>query len=437
MAPSNALPKDWTTAGRIPSYQDWLTETNRGAFKPRSKLLQRVDQAIKQWNLTPNADTTITLSNAIDVWRRSNPEWEKRNKTGTISKTMSALAHFKRLDFHAKFTSADVMALQCIREEREALLQRFIGKDVTFKGKHVRAKLKEAVDDFKSDVRAAPGYVQKLTPQQAVNDLQGALTKMAAAIFCVDNLTVIGDIMSYISPLIGQCAASAAPFVSNITGIYNCCSTLAIACKKVYEENDAWKHVPYAIDTGTPSAAFKGLSKCMERETNSALASAANASVSFAAQTALIFADGGVFSGPAVGLASWMASVSQTLMLLAMEWRATNKYNELIAAAKASQDKLDWDVFKVYPLIGCYYLVIGNTSDIIPIDYFGERDWMTRFERVKRDHFDSIYDKACDLIDASPWEIIGLPKRKQGTSLTLGSLASFAFDQGAGIVGQA
>jgi hypothetical protein len=50
-------------------------------------------------------------------------------------------------------------------------------------------------------------------------------------------------------------------------------------------------------------------------------------------------------------------------------------------------------------------------SDLIPIECFGTPGWMDYVENLKKRKFDGIYDAATDLIDKSPWEIKGLPKR--------------------------
>jgi hypothetical protein len=53
---------------------------------------------------------------------------------------------------------------------------------------------------------------------------------------------------------------------------------------------------------------------------------------------------------------------------------------------------------------------------MIPIDCFGTPGWTDYVVNLKKTAFDKIYDAAEDLIDASPWEIIGLPKHPKETS---------------------
>ena len=81
-------------------------------------------------------------------------------------------------------------------------------------------------------------------------------------------------------------------------------------------------------------------------------------------------------------------------------------------ALRAGQ--LDINLFKTYPLMGCYLLTSATFSDLIPIDSFGTPGWMDYVERLKKRAFDGIYESSNNLIDNSPWEIRGLPKRPTG-----------------------
>jgi hypothetical protein len=73
-------------------------------------------------------------------------------------------------------------------------------------------------------------------------------------------------------------------------------------------------------------------------------------------------------------------------------------------------------LFRTYPLMGCYFLVSATLSDLIPIDSFGSPGWMDYIENLHKYGFEQIYKSSIDLIEKSPWEIQGLPKRPKGTS---------------------
>ena len=53
------------------------------------------------------------------------------------------------------------------------------------------------------------------------------------------------------------------------------------------------------------------------------------------------------------------------------------------------------------------------------MESFGTPGWMDYIGNLKKNSFDNIYESSTGLIEKSPWEILGLPKRPKGTSLGL------------------
>lgn len=65
--------------------------------------------------------------------------------------------------------------------------------------------------------------------------------------------------------------------------------------------------------------------------------------------------------------------------------------------------------------MGCYLLLSATLSDRIPVDCFGTPGWTDYIVNLKKTGSDNIYNATTELIDASPWEMTGLPKRPQKT----------------------
>lgn len=101
-----------------------------------------------------------------------------------------------------------------------------------------------------------------------------------------------------------------------------------------------------------------------------------------------------------------LSQVGLKLGQLGTEWRATRRANEILRMGP-----LDIQLFRTYPLMGCYLLTCATLSDIVPIQCFGQPGWMDYIETLKSRGYDGIYEAAGGLIDSSPWEIRGLPKR--------------------------
>lgn len=77
---------------------------------------------------------------------------------------------------------------------------------------------------------------------------------------------------------------------------------------------------------------------------------------------------------------------------------------------------LDITLFDTYPLMGCYLFNCATLSDIIPIKCFATPGWKDYIEKMKKDAIDKILKQSEALIDKSPWEIKGMPKRPVGSS---------------------
>jgi hypothetical protein len=109
-----------------------------------------------------------------------------------------------------------------------------------------------------------------------------------------------------------------APVVGRIKDGYDLFTGWAKAGAALHEQHGI-SDCKCMIDTGAPAAAFIGLKTCLINETKNEVASASIATTSFALKTGLMFADGGAISGPVVGAANAVASLSLQLYWLATE----------------------------------------------------------------------------------------------------------------------
>jgi hypothetical protein len=286
--------------------------------------------------------------------------------------------------------------------------------------------VKEAVKDAAEQVRTKCAEAKKfldgsgkkstLSPAEMAKE---KLEAMAKEMFAVDTLASLGSLSGFIVDIIGKCGVSVAPVVGHVKDGYDLFTGWAQAAKALHDQHSI-SNCHYIIDTGAPAAAFQGVKTCLVNETKNQAASAGIATTSFALKTGLAFVDGGAISGPVVGAANAVASLSLQLYWLATEWKATRAINDALAS-----DNLDVTLFRTYPLMGCYLMTSATFSDLIPIDCFGTPGWMDYVGSLKKRSFDGIYDAATGLIDKSPWEIKGLPKRPvNGAGLQFGMVSA-------------
>jgi hypothetical protein len=412
----------------IPTYKEWMDGTTLGITKPRSAQLKALDQALLEYDKLKNDKTLWRLKNAFEDWKRyKGLPWEgsERNKTRIITNLnleLNTVADYRTFQI-THFSMKELVALQYMAKERKKLIENiFKDKTVNFKLAKLKDQAIAAKESVKRTSTEAASFIaskfQSGPPKppsgRPISEIiREKMVDMVQSFFGVSGLEQIGELSGLIISMLGECAVSIPPVVGQIKDGYDLFVGWAKVGAAVYEEHGV-DNRKYAIDIGAPSAAFGALAKCLAEERNNELASASSATASFALKTGLAFLDGGVISGPVVGAGKALADFAQKLYLLGTEWRATKAINRALAAGE-----LDIRLFRTYPLMGCYLLVSATLSDLIPVESFGTPGWMDYIEHLKKHGFDQIYGSATKLIDDSPWEMIGLPKRPKGTTGSL------------------
>jgi hypothetical protein len=408
----------------IPSYRQWLQDTGLNILSPRSQKLKAVDEALQQYERTRNERDLWRIKNALEDWKRyKGMAWDKseRNRNGAITKLNAELN--KVADYRTyqvtHFTIPELMALSVVAKERKkAITKIFENKEVTFKAAKLKDQLKATGQKIKETSEKGAAYLAsigkgappKTSGPPASEMVRRKMEDMVKSMFSVDTLDNLGTLGGFIITILGQCAVSVPPVVGHIKDGYDLFTGWAKVGSDLYRQNNISER-GYAIDTGVPTAAFSGLKSCLEDETKNEAISATRATTSFALKTGLVFVDGGAISGPVVGAANALADFSHQIYLLATEWKSTKAINQALTSGL-----LDIRLFRTYPLMGCYFLVSATLSDLIPIESFGSPGWMDYIENLHKHSFEQIYKSSVDLIEKSPWEIEGLPKRPKGTS---------------------
>ena len=404
---------------KIPKFQQWLADTALGVLRPRSGPMKALDEAIKQYEFAGSQENLFKVKNALEDWKRSkgiNWKASDRNRSHAITRLDDELrivadSGLYRLNTAHGWSMEELKALKYMAEERKKVIAKlFDGKEVSFRNspRGVKQAVQDAGETVKQTCAKAQSWVQGTGKKGGLSTeekIKEKMEEMVKSFFSVDSLEKIGGLYSLVVDIIGKCGVSVAPVVGHIKDGYDLFTGWAKAGAALHEQYSI-SHCAYHIDTGAPTAAFQGLKACLIEETKKETASASIATASFALKTGLAFADGGAISGPVVGAANALASLSLQLYYLATEFRATKAINEAL-----SNGQLDVRLFKTYPLMGCYMLTSATFSDLIPIENFGTPGWMDYVESLKKRSFDGIYEASNKLIDNSPWEIRGLPKR--------------------------
>lgn len=414
----------------IPTSKDWLAATSL-TMKPRSTQLKAVDAAIAEYEKTKNEKVLFKIKNALDDWKRSKgpgPEWETSARNARPKRPISALnEELKkcadgRMYQITHMSLQELIALSVVAKERKKVLENiFKDKKVTYKGANLIEQFKASSEKVNRSSQQASGQVaaQKQPETKTGSlawkvELENKMKAMAAKFFGVDGLEAVGVVGDLVLKILAECSVSVAPVIGHVKDGVSLVTGWAKAGEALYTQCSVADR-RHAIDAGAPSAAFAAVRECLEDETKNLTLDASRATAAFALKTGLAFVDGGAISGPVVGAANALAEFSHKLYLLGTEWRSTKAINKSLEAGQ-----LDIRLFQTYPLMGCYLMVSGTLSDLIPIESFGTPGWMDYIENMKKNDFDKIYSAATDLIDKSPWEIQGLPKRPKAKASAKG-----------------
>lgn len=411
----------------LPAYQQWMNDTALGITKPRSTALKALDAAIQQYESKKTQENLFAVKNAFESWKRTKGgTWEasERNKRFAVTKLNDALESADYRTFQiTHFSMQELMALQYVQKERKRVIANlFHGKEVSLKAARMKDAVKSTAQSVSETSQKAASYIRSIGKDKGAASSVGPSASdmfrqkfedMVESFFSVDTLDQLGSLAGVVLEILGKAAVSVPPVVGHIKEGYDLFTGWAKAGASLYEQVGIADR-SYVIDTGAPAAAFTALKKLLAEETKKQTMAASQATVSFTLKAGLAFVDGGAISGPVVGAVSALATLAQQLYALAVEWRATQAINKALAAGE-----LDIRLFKTYPLMGCYLIISGTLSDLIPIDSFGTPGWMDYIESMKEHGFDEVYKSATTLVDASPWEIIGMPKRRAGTSASL------------------
>lgn len=131
-----------------------------------------------------------------------------------------------------------------------------------------------------------------------------------------------------------------------------------------------------------------------------------------ATSTAGLFADLGGVTGPAVAAASAIAKTCQTIMIMGARYKEVKKVNLILSTTPA--DYLTSNIFKVSPIIACYYLANNTTSNVLNIlsRSILEDGWMTQWEQNKKNHLDPLIKECQRFIDESRYVLDPIRQNK-------------------------
>jgi len=388
--------------------------TKLGLTKPRSSKLKKVDLALEQYDLLRTKKQVSFLIREFNTWKLSKGvEWEesKRNHKNMVTDMETMLN--KNLIL--------LSPMDAILEEQRALLHNLFRErklhsrslfglknkkkgEVVFKLKRISDGASAAKDAIKGSSSSDEG------------GMKAAVLSLVSELF--NNAGTIGEIQEEIAAELGagflaDLIAEMLPYAGVVRSGYNLIDNWKKTAKNAYAKHKVNK-VEYVAKAGDPHKAVLAIEQCLERQVNHYLVKAGRSTVSFTAKVTVHATGAGGIGDPIIGAVSAMASLVQLIYEIGRDYQEKKAINKIITSGQV----LDHRVFDVCPLLGAYYIVCTNTSDVLDIlnEDIGKEQWLNDVEDLAK-KLETIKKSARKVIDKHRYYFDNMPNLKMSSEM--------------------
>lgn len=399
------------------SYNQWMTGTKLGLTKPRSAKLKKVDIALEQYDLLRTQKQVSHLRTAFNTWKLSKGvEWEesKRNHKDYVTK------------MEAMLNQSDLMLspMDAILEEQSKLLQNLFrerklhSRSLFGLGKKKKATALNQLKKVSDGVSAVEEAVKGGTVEGSSDGggMQKAVLNLVSELF--NNVGTIDEIKEEIAAELGgnfltDLIAEMVPYAGVLRSGYNVIDNWKKTAKYAYSKHKVNK-VAYVAKAGDATKAVKAIDECLERQIKHYGIKTMRSTVSFSAKVAVHATGAGGLGDPIIGGVSAMASIMQLIYEIGVDFQEKKAINKLIN----SGEPLDYRVFDVCPLLGAYYMVCTNTSDVIDImnENYGTAEWINDVEDLAK-KLETIKKAARKVIEKHRYYFDDMPNLKMSKDM--------------------
>ena len=220
----------------------------------------------------------------------------------------------------------------------------------------------------------------------------------------------IGDVIEVIG---GEVVKELVAEVTPVLGAVISTAKLAKAAKSVADDGlNLYRSSEYkkGFLRGDPYAAAEAVQVIIQRDLVKHSVDLARQATATSMKIAGLFADMGVATTTAVGLANTLAGLGLQLVSLGVDIKDMRAGNLRLA----KPDALDLTVFEDCPLLGCYLLTCADTSQVANffVADIGLPGWMDKVEQLKKKQMDPLLKIATKNIEGSRLQLEGLASNK-------------------------
>jgi hypothetical protein len=380
------------------TYDQWMQRTNLGMLSVRSSSLKRLDAALKNYDVFPSARHLRTLRRTFDQWKVEKADWKKsdRNHKGAVVD----------LDAMLRGPERDLSPMDYLLQEQQRRI------DMLFRGRKLTTRKSKLIIPGLSVVSNLENIRRGATalgaPSAAFMDTVRTLFRSFFGAGA-GNVSLEVEVAEYLGrEVFGDLVKGMAPYAGILTSGANAIFQFG----KLAQAASRWTDVHdcrMAVRSGDPSKAVAAIERVLRRDMTRRLTQGTMAGFEAIARGAATTVGGPAAETIAAGVMS-IAKLTFQVYVIGRDFQEKGQANGLMNGV----EPITYTVFDKYPLLGCYYVVCVDTSDVVNfmLNDIGTENWMDDVEKLTR-QMQPILRISRDLIADGRFEIAHMPKLKK------------------------
>jgi len=377
------------------SYDQWMQRTNLGMLSVRSTSLKRVDAALKNYDLFPTGRNLRALRRTFDVWKGEKGDWRKsdRNQKGAVAD----------LDAMLRGPERDLSPMDYLLQEQRRRV------DVLFRGRKLVTRKSKLLLPGGSALSNLENIRRGATALGAPNPaFMETVLSMFRSFFGAGaaNVSIEVEVADYLGrEVFGNLVKEMAPYAGILTSGAN-------AIYQFGKLGQAWsrradvRDCRVAVREGDPAKAVAAIERVLSRDMTRRLTQGSMASFEAIARGVATATGGPLAETVAAGVMS-IAKLTYQVYTVGQDFQDKAQANGVLSGV----EPITYTVFDKYPLLGCYFVVCVDTSDVVNfmLDDMGTENWMDDVEKLTK-QMQPIIQISRKLIADARFEIPNMPK---------------------------
>lgn len=381
------------------SYGQWMERTNLGVLSVRSDSLKRVDLALKNYDIFRSSRHLGRLRTAFNQWKSEKPDWVKsdRNKKGAVT------------DLDTMLRGPDA----ALSPEDFAMQQQQRSIDTLFRGRKLVTRGSQMIVPGLSAAGSLENIRRGASALGASNAaFQDTVVSMFRSFFGISagHVSLEVEVANYLGQeVFGDLVKNMAPYAGILTSGANAIYQFGKLGQAVSRRSQVRSFVNLQ---GNALNAVLAIDHLLSRDITKRATQATMSTFEAIGRGAATAAGGPAAEAIAAGLMG-IAKLTYQVYVIGRDFQEKAAANEVLNGA----EPITYEVFDKYALLGCYYLVCVDTSDVVRRLLFdiGDHQWMDDVEKLTK-RIQPLLTLSRSLISESRFEIQNMPKlRAQGT----------------------